>query len=303
MKTNATRPGPKIKTAVDTRARAVSAGVIFGGIDCYVFSDGSTALSQRGMLRGLRGKTDGNETGNLNQYLARLPEKYSRLATGTTFEFVRPDGGIALGRSAHDFVDMCRAFAEMLTDDRPDQRRIHLARNALAMLSMLAGRGIDEIIYEACGYQKPAQVAIVQAAPQNPYALEQVAELCSMVTKLSAEVSDMRDRLANGGGFIAGTVSPMIGNGIKRRLHVIGQRLAACKAEDSVSAGRQRYTQRLRAILGWTGRWTRMPLTMESAAISNLDAMERAVDIVVEKLNAGRQLTIAVDNTKKAVGK
>lgn len=52
------------------RPRAVMAGVIFGSVDCYVMEDGTTVLSQRGILRGLCGETGSDPGANVDRYLA-----------------------------------------------------------------------------------------------------------------------------------------------------------------------------------------------------------------------------------------
>jgi hypothetical protein len=137
---------------------------------------------------------------------------------------------------------------------------------------------------------------------EPPYGMQHLADLTSVVAKLCGEVTDLRQRVASGNAFMSGTVSPAVGNGIKRRLHVMGQRLAACKAAKSVASGRQKQTQHLRAVVGWPGKWNGLPIAKKADAIREIESMDRAVDTIVAALNAGRQLTLAVDNTKKNTG-
>lgn len=131
-------------------------------------------------------------------------------------------------------------------------------------------------------------------------AMAQITALTALVTKLADNVGDMQQRLATGHAFASGTVSPMVGNGIKRRLHVMGQRLAACKAAKNVASGRQKQTVHLRAVVGWPGKWNGLPVAKEADCMRELGAMERAVDTIAAALNGGKQLVLAIDNTKRA---
>lgn len=231
-----TKTNPTQAQAHVNRPRAVASGVIFGGVDCYVFDDGSTALSQSGMVRGLRGKTDVHDSANLNQYLARLPEKYSALATCTNFEFVRPDGGIAIGRPARDFVAMCRAYAEMYAGGDIHKARVPIARNCIAILSHLADRGIDEIIYEAANWHPRA------VSPANDSATA-VARLTETIEALYARIVALEARRA------ANEDRPSIGDG-GAKVHVLGPLMEIATIEARVS-GRdrdKRAVSRLRTI-------------------------------------------------------
>ena len=228
---------PTKTTAPLNRPRAIASGTIFGNVDCYVLEDGSTVLSQRGMLRGLRGEIDGHERGDLGQYLARLPEKYSAIATATNLEFIRPDGGVAIGRPSHDFVAMCRAYAEMLSDGSIHKARLPMARNAVAILSKLAERGIDEIVYEASNWHPRAvvQAPAVDLATIRAAVSEELADLRTRLTSLESSAVT----LVNNGG-------PLIGDGYAQTfvlsvLHEIAHtRARAIKNETPVSVRRLR---------------------------------------------------------------
>lgn len=88
--------------------KALAAGKLFEelgvDVDCYVLEGPRRVLSQRGILRAIRGKNDGRERGDLGVYLSRLPSRYAELATATEIEFTLPGGGIAIGREAQWFV-------------------------------------------------------------------------------------------------------------------------------------------------------------------------------------------------------
>ncbi len=189
------------------RPRAVASGTIFGGVDCYVLGDGATVLSQSGMVRGLRGETDVSESANLTRYLARLPAKYSGLAACTNFEFVLPDGGVAIGRPARDFVAMCRAYAEMYADGSIHKARIPIARNCIAILAGLADVGIDELVYRASGYQRSAPA---QADPKMTAVVER---LLGIVAGLESRLEAVESRPAN-------ISRPSLGTG-GARIHVL----------------------------------------------------------------------------------
>jgi hypothetical protein len=80
--------------------KTIASGTIFGGlVDCYVLSDKTRVISMRGAVRALTRdagnteKSGGHETGNLRQYLRRLPSKYGHLAAGTSRCFALPSRG------------------------------------------------------------------------------------------------------------------------------------------------------------------------------------------------------------------
>lgn len=64
--------------------------------------DGRSVLSQRGMLRALRGNNEnvaGPEKGDLERYIARLPNDSKTLTLDPKIEFTLPDGKHAIGRT------------------------------------------------------------------------------------------------------------------------------------------------------------------------------------------------------------
>jgi hypothetical protein len=206
------------------RPRAVASGTIFGGVDCYVFADGSTILSQSGMVRGLRGNARA-EDGDLGRYLARLPEKYSDLAAAP-ISFLTPDGTEALGRASRDFVAMCRAYAEMYANGSIHKARIPIARNCIAILAGLADVGIDELVYRASNWH-PAGIT------QAP-AIDMASLRDSLRADLSAEFAPVHARLAaleSQGVIVLSSTGPTIGEGtaelyIRTTLREIARTLA-----------------------------------------------------------------------------
>src|SRR6185369_3190718 len=113
--------------------------------------------------------------------------------------------------------------------------------------------GIDEVIYRASNW-RPAP--IVQAVPENPYALAQIEALTTMVQRVKDDLGDVQQRLACGTGYTSGTISPMLANGVKRRLQMIGERLGPCRIRNpktkkimGASNWRGVYDQQLRSVL------------------------------------------------------
>lgn len=140
--------------------KAITTGTIFGGlVDVYRLEDGSITISGRGAVRALTtgnaGKTGGPDTGNIGQYLGRLPNEYKHLTVGTTLSFEMPQGGLAKGLAPSTFVDILTAYSD--ADDRellhPSQ--VRLARNANRLLRALASVGIQKMCEEAVGIVKP----------------------------------------------------------------------------------------------------------------------------------------------------
>lgn len=269
---NDTKPQTQVN-----RSRAVASGTIFGNVDCYVLEDGSTVLSQRGMLRGLRGKTPadgGAEDGDLGRYLARLPEKYSGLAAAP-FSFVCPDGSVAVGRPSHDFVAMCRAYAEMLADGSIHKARLPMARNAVAILSKLAERGIDEIVYEASNWHPRAVVApqgltVDQLAASLAPLSAGFAAIAQMLTSVNDRVSALESRSRDG------RIGPEQANAIKARVRFCAKSLAGVGAE-KVRAASMRIHKRLKMAVGWYGdrcRLDNLPARHEADVLYELDIIE-----------------------------
>lgn len=296
------KPNPTQAPLPVNRPRAVASGTIFGNVDCYVLEDGSTVLSQRGMLRGLRGATDGHERGDLGQYLARLPEKYSAIATATTFEFIRPDGGVAIGRPARDFVAMCRAYAEMYAGGDIHKARIPMARNAIAILAHLADRGIDEIVYEAANWH-PRSVLAPQGitAADLATALAPIAAGFEALTKMMVAMNDrlvaVEDRQRDGQILARERV-----NAIKARVASCAADLGKCGVEKRRAAS-LRIHKRLKMAVGWFGDYCRldnMPARHEADVLRALEIVEHETNGAVAAAQQLRFPTLALVGNNNA---
>lgn len=135
--------------------KVVARGDLFGGlVDCYVDAKGGAYISQRGTLRALRGaeKGGGNETGNVGQFLGRLPNGAALLSAGTV-SLCMPEGGTALGRPAQWFVDVLRAYKAAWRAGELHSSQVHLAENADRILDALAGVAIVAMVHEATGFE------------------------------------------------------------------------------------------------------------------------------------------------------
>ena len=186
---------------------------------------------------------------------------------------------------------------------RPEREYWLTEAQALKVVAKSETAAADALLDEVIAVFIMARRGLLPTAAQPvdaSLAMAQITALTALVTKLADNVGDMQQRLATGHAFASGTVSPMVGNGIKRRLHVMGQRLAACKVAKNVASGRQKQTVHLRAVVGWPGKWNGLPVAKEADCMRELGAMERAVDTIAAALNGGKQLVLAIDNTKRA---
>lgn len=139
----------------------IASGTIFGGlVDCYVLNDKTRVVSMRGAVRALTrdaeniGKSGGHETGNLGQYLRRLPSNYAHLAAGTSRRFTLPSRGMANGITAEQFYDILVAYSEAADlgeITHPGQLRI--AANCNRLVRACGKVGIVALVDEATGYQ------------------------------------------------------------------------------------------------------------------------------------------------------
>lgn len=142
------------------RPRATHAGQLWGRVDCNVLEDGTPLITQRGMLRGLRGETRGPEKGDLGRYLARLPNDCAGLTRGpepVDFDVPQPHGGVvtAKGYRPEFFVGVLRAYVESYQAGKLRASQEPMAKRAMGLLCLLAGKAVETMIYEACGYHRP----------------------------------------------------------------------------------------------------------------------------------------------------
>jgi hypothetical protein len=133
----------------------IATGVLFdGAAECYVLDDGRRVISQRGILRALRGSGNGGGPGNadLARFLGRIPERFRHFEAVPEIEFDSPTG-VANGREGRFLTDLCRAYAEAFAAGALHHTQARIASNAVRVLSAIASVGIEALIDEATGYQ------------------------------------------------------------------------------------------------------------------------------------------------------
>lgn len=142
-----------------SRPKAITTGVLsFGGveIDCYNLDDGRRAISQRAIVRALRGAKSGapNPKG-IGDYLARIPDEYAGILARPTseVEFVLPSGTTSIGRDAEWLIDLCNAYVDAAIAGSLHRKQLHLAAQARTIVAACAKTGIAALIDEATGYQ------------------------------------------------------------------------------------------------------------------------------------------------------
>jgi len=143
--------------------RAVASGLLFDGqVECSILEDGRKLISKRGELRALRGvgkkaRGGGGEDGNLRRYLTHLPKRFADLAVEEGIQFVMADGGLARGYLPQHFVAVLRAYSEAWDEGELHTSQEPMAKRAATLLRLLAEKGIEALIDEACGMRRPAQ--------------------------------------------------------------------------------------------------------------------------------------------------
>lgn len=122
-----------------------------------------------------------------------------------------------------------------------------------------------------------------QYTTADPRTLVQIEALTAIVVRLKDDLGDVQQRLATGTGYASGCVAPLMSTTIKRRLWSMGKTLGVAKIKGrGPNSWRQTQDRKLRATLGHMGPWNKLSVGLESKALLELDAMERAADMVVE---------------------
>lgn len=145
-----------------TRPKATHTGTLFDGLlDCYVLDDERRVVSQRGMVRALSG---GSDSGNLGQYLARLPGNSAVSTLGTVVEFATPNGAVAKGIEATAIPDLLQLYIAALEAGTLHAQQVPVAMRAAKMLGALAKIGIIALVDEATGFQAQREAAALSFA-------------------------------------------------------------------------------------------------------------------------------------------
>lgn len=143
---------PAASSDVRAKAKTAVGHIQFGEVrvECYVLEDGRRVITPRGAVRALTGNDATNPKG-FGSYLARLPERFAELATRPAVEFERVEGGVATGREARWFVDVCNAYMSARESGELHPKQLHLAANAQRFISAAATVGVDALVDEATG--------------------------------------------------------------------------------------------------------------------------------------------------------
>ncbi|WP_434047142.1 MULTISPECIES: hypothetical protein [Sorangium] len=121
-------------------------------VECYVLEDGRRVISQAGAVRALTGGGSGKRD-DLGRYLRRLPSRFAGLSLQAAIEFDRVEGGIAHGREARWFIDVCNAYIEAREAGELHPKQLPLAAQAQRFVSAAAVVGVEALVDEATGYQ------------------------------------------------------------------------------------------------------------------------------------------------------
>jgi hypothetical protein len=131
-------------------------------IPCYVLSDGTRVLAQRGLYAGIGWSSGGGKGGErkITTLLSRVGEKGLQIndlivRADSPITFVPPHGGKpAEGYEASILPDICAALINAGRLGYLDKRSEHLAERAAILQHGFATVGIIALVDEATGYQK-----------------------------------------------------------------------------------------------------------------------------------------------------
>src|SRR5690349_12608893 len=131
-------------------------------IPCYVLSDGTRLLAQRGLQSGI-GMSEGGGTGGerkIAAFMARLAEKGIDVRglvarANSPIRFIPPHGGNpADGYEATILPDICAVIIDADQKGKLDKRLKRLAERAAMLQHGFATVGIIALVDEATGYQE-----------------------------------------------------------------------------------------------------------------------------------------------------
>lgn len=121
-------------------------------LDAHVLDDATRVVSKRTVVAALTG---GRESGNLDQYIDRIPNKPNDSALGTAIEFRIPTTPtLGHGISADGFVAIVKAYAEAYLSRSLHPKAVHIGERCTRIMVALAGVAITALIDEATGYRQ-----------------------------------------------------------------------------------------------------------------------------------------------------
>jgi hypothetical protein len=120
-------------------------------VECHVLEDGRDLITATGILIAFVG----HKTGNLEQFLSRIPGGSALFSSYTAIRFRLPDNnGIARGYPADFLIDLCTLSVSALARGELHPKQIPAAIRASIVLTACAKVGITSIVHEATGYQE-----------------------------------------------------------------------------------------------------------------------------------------------------
>lgn len=129
-------------------------------IPCYVLSDGTRVLAQRGLQSGI-GLSEGGGKGGARK-IAQLMERLSDNGidvrglvsrANTPIRFIAPNGAVADGYDASILPDICAVIIDAAMQGLLGKRLEHIAERAGVLQHGFATVGIIALVDEATGYQ------------------------------------------------------------------------------------------------------------------------------------------------------
>lgn len=170
-------------------------------IPCYVLSDGTRVLAQRGLQSGI-GLSEGGGKGGARKIVALLESLAEKgidvsdliARANSPIRFIPPHGGNpADGYEASILPDICAVLIEAGRQGKLGKRSEHLANRAAILQHAFATLGIIALVDEATGYQEVRPQDALQAY------LEKVIsrELAAWVKKFPDEFYENIYKLKN----------------------------------------------------------------------------------------------------------
>lgn len=130
-------------------------------IECHVLNDGRRVLTQREVVRALRGTR--SDPPSLTRYLERLPTYDPRKVERQTIRFRIPNiPQVAIGYEAELLIEICEMYMLARDEGLLKGNQLGLAAMAEIIVRSCAKVGITALIDEATGYQKVRQKRALQ---------------------------------------------------------------------------------------------------------------------------------------------